>query len=379
MRVPSTIKVGLVGLIAVSGSLVAGGVASADYAPQAGDIVSVGGDTPQFELSFLANGDFNGNAGFNSSGAFNRLVPFDATADANGRSAYANGSTLGTPINLNPTVIYRAGTYPVQRNSSSGNALNALLADTNGYINFISSTTLPTGAQQTAAGNKGWGFLHVVQIADDAVKIATTSTTNAPANLSIDNLLKIYTGVYTKWSDIPGNSGGSGDTIIPLLPPTSSAIYKSLLADLKTANGNVTPTLTGSVKTVEQNDPSALTSASAPADALVPFSVARLSLYNSGYFHNPATVYPGGSTISAGITLGNSGWSSPIKDYVIFRQSDVASTAPFEPGGTRNWIQTLFSNPSGTTPLVASAAGQALITSAGKTADYNDLGNVSAG
>ena len=246
MRVPSTIKVGLVGLIAVSGSLVAGGVASADYAPQAGDIVSVGGDTPQFELSFLANGDFNGNAGFNSSGAFNRLVPFDATADANGRSAYANGSTLGTPINLNPTVIYRAGTYPVQRNSSSGNALNALLADTNGYINFISSTTLPTGAQQTAAGNKGWGFLHVVQIADDAVKIATTSTTNAPANLSIDNLLKIYTGVYTKWSDIPGNSGGSGDTIIPLLPPTSSAIYKSLLADLKTANGNVTPTLTAS-------------------------------------------------------------------------------------------------------------------------------------
>ena len=111
----------------------------------------------------------------------------------------------------------------------------------------------------------------------------------------------------------------------------------------------------------------------------MPFSVARLALYNSSYFHNPATVYPGGSAISAGITVANSGWSSPIHDYVIFRQSDVASTSPFEPGGTRNWIQTLFSNPTGTTPLVASAAGQALIASAGKTPNYNDLGNVSAG
>jgi hypothetical protein len=34
-------------VLAVSGSVIASGVASADYAPQSGDVVAVGGDTAQ--------------------------------------------------------------------------------------------------------------------------------------------------------------------------------------------------------------------------------------------------------------------------------------------------------------------------------------------
>src|SRR5437763_678720 len=86
--------------------------AHADYAPSATDIVGVGGDTPQFDVSFAADGDTLGDPGFNAAGAYNRLVTFNATADGNGRQAYKNGSTLASPQLLNPTVVLRAGTAP---------------------------------------------------------------------------------------------------------------------------------------------------------------------------------------------------------------------------------------------------------------------------
>jgi ABC-type phosphate transport system substrate-binding protein len=381
------LKVGFAGLVIAGAAIITGGFAYADYAPQAGDIVGVGGDTPQYAVNFLADGDYNGDLGFNASGAYNRLIAFSATPDANGRTAYANGSTLASPITLNPTVTLRAGTYPVQRVSSSGAAITAFLADSSKEINYIFSSTLPTAAQQNQANTNGWGFLHVVEIGTDTVKIAEASTSNAPAGLSAAELVKIYNGTYTTWNQIPGNSGGSSDAIIPLIPPSSSAIYKSFVADLKSANGGTAVTLAASVKTVEQNDPTAITSASSPADAIVPFSQARFNLWGDGYFHNPATAFPGGSALSAGIKLATgtppdsgSTYSSPVTDYIIFRQSDTASTTPIEPGGTLNWIQTLFSNPGGATqPLVETAAGQALIAAAGVTPVYNDLGNVSSG
>ena len=394
MRSTPSLKLGLAGLVLVGSAISAGGVAFADYGPQAGDVVGVGGDTAQYATSFLADGDTAGDAGFNAAGSYNRLATFNATADANGRSGYLNGSTLAAPLNLNPTVVLRAGTFPVQRVSSSGAALTAFLADTSQNINFIWSSSQPTAAQQSTAATKGWGFLHVVQIGTDAVKIATASTTDAPAGLSVGQLLFIYTHAFNPgtsnpltWNNVPGNSGGSTNAVVPEIPPSSSSIYKTLIADLKAANGNVAPTLGSNVKTVEQNDPTAITSSSAPADTIVPFSQARLNLWTSGYFHNPATAYPGGSALISGIKLlsgtpgdSNAVYASPITDYVIFRQSDANLSTPFEPGGALNWVQTLFSNPSGSTnPFVDTAAGQALITASGVTASYNDLGNVSQG
>ena len=357
IRIGATIAV-----VASALPLVVASAAHADYAPQPGDIVGVGGDTPQYALAFGADGDYNGDAGFNAAGAYNRLVTFNATADANGRSAYAQGSSETSPVNLNPTVVLRAGSFPVQRISSS----------------------LPSTSQQTQAGTNGWGYLHVVEIGTDSVQIAADTTTNAPAGLSTAELLGIYTGTYTKWNQLPGNSSGSSDTIIPMIPPSSSAIYKALIAALTTANGGVAPTLSASVQTVEQNDPSAITGASSPADAIVPFSSARLALWNDGYFHNPATAFPGSSTaLTPGVSLLSgtapdlaAAFSSAVTDYVIFRQSDAASTTPMEPGGTKNWVQTLFSNPGGSAPFFGRASGQALIAASGVTPNYQDLGNV---
>ena len=388
-------KLGVIGLAATVLPIVGAGKAFADYAPQPGDIVAVGGDTPQYAVDLALNGDpTSGASGYDSTATVNRVVSFYATPDGNGRSAYTNSVTTGVPsAALNPTDVLRAGTYPVQRVSSSGAAVTALLADPNENINFVSSASEPTAAQQTAAttagpGHTSWGYLHVVQIATDSVQIAAATTTNAPSGLSAAELVSIYSGTVTKWNQLPGNSGGSSDTIIPEIPPSGSSIYKTLVADLKTANGGTAVTLASSVKTVEQNDPSAITTAGTPADAIVPFSAGRLNLWNSGYFHNPATVYPGGTALTPGVKLltgapgdSNAVYNSPIADYIIFRQSDITSTTPIQPGSTLNWIQYLFAKTSGQTwtPFFDQPGGQALLAAAGVTPAYSDLGDVSNG
>jgi ABC-type phosphate transport system substrate-binding protein len=378
VRTKTKAKIGIAGLGAIAMTLAATVPAMADYEPGPNDIVGVGGDTPQFAFQFLSDGEsftHPASTGENSTGNSYKLVTFNATADGNARNAYTNGSTETTPLALNPTNVLRAGTFPVQRVQSSGAAITALLADTATpeTINFVFSASPPTAAQQSAAnsGSSVWGGLRVVQIATDSVQIAANSTTNAPVGgLSAAQLLTIYTQNGTTWSDV---GGSSGDAIIPLLPPSGSSVNKTFLADLQQANGGVKPTLATDVKTVEQNDPTAITGATTPADAIVPFSAGRLSLWNSGYFHNPATAFPGsGTALTPGVQL-LAGYNSPITDYAIFRQKDATATA-WQPGGTQNWANTLF---IGTHPFVNSTAGAADIAAAGVTQNYADLGTFS--
>jgi ABC-type phosphate transport system substrate-binding protein len=383
VRTTTKTKIGIAGLGVFALSIVASVPAFGDYAPSASDIVGVGGDTPQFDLQFGSDGSPFGNGGYNGPGSINKLVTFNATADGNARNAYVSG----TSTNLNPTDVLRAGTFPVQRTQSSGDGINALLADTGAQetINFAFSASLPSTTQQGQANTNGWGFLHVVQLGTDSVQIAANTTTNAPPALSAADLLSIYTGSVTKWNQLPNNAGASSDTIIPLIPPTSSSIYKTLIADLTTANGGNAPTLSSAVKTVEQNDPSAITGASTPVDAIAPFSSARLKLWSEGYFFNPGTKFPGATTplqpgikLLSGTPLDGTAYNTPITHYVIFRQSDANSTTPFQPGGTRNWVQTLFSNPGtgASKPYFNTPAGLADISDAGTTPSYSDLGNV---
>jgi hypothetical protein len=174
--------------------------------------------------------------------------------------------------------------------------------------------------------------------------------------------------------------GGNAGTILPLLPPSSSSIYKTFVAALAQANGNSPVTLSPAVQTVEQNDPTGITGQAQAANAIVPFSSARFSLFNSGYFKDPSVVFPGGATIAPGIKLltGTASFTAPVKHYVVFRESDTTDSA-FQPGGSLNWVQTLFSNPSGTKPFFDRATGEALLTAAGITPDYVDLGEQSSG
>jgi ABC-type phosphate transport system substrate-binding protein len=360
--------------------------AMADYAPSGTDVVGIGGDTPQYDVDFGADGDINGDLGYNAANNVNKLVSFDATADSNGRTSYLNGSTLAAPKAGNPTIVLRAGTAPVQRPQSTGAGIAAINADTGAIqkIDFVRVGRLPTAAEQATAASHGWGSLHVVQLGTDSLRVAANATTNAPAGLSAAELISIYSGTVTKWNQLPGNAGGSPNTIIPLIAPSTSVINTTLLADLKAANGGVAITLGSNVSTVEQNDPSAITASPAPADTIVAFSGARLNVWNSGYFHSPSTVFPGGGSLTPGIQLltgsapdGAAAYGSTLTHYVIFRQSDSAD-APWQPGSTKNWSQALFSDPAGT-PFFKKAAGLALLASAGITPAYSDLGPVSSG
>ena len=390
----------LAGVVSAGAALAVGQPVQADPAPSATDVVGVGSDIIQNSVDFLADGDFLGHPGYNAAGNKNRLISFSATADGNGRNAFTDPA-LGASTALNPTITLRAGTTPVQRPNGGGAGLNALLADgdaTNGHrISFVRSPNLPTSAQATNS-TPGVGALHTVQFADDTQYIATATVTNAPATLTAGDLVKIYSGTWTTWSDVAAGvvpAAHTGEKIIPLIPQPGAGVRTIFTNALKAANGGTAVTLGDAVTAVQQNDPTTITSLSAAdqKNAIVPFPQGRYTLLSKGYFHNPNTAYNSGTpatTLTAdGISLIKTAgsYTADIPYYAIFRESDLASTTPWQPGSTLNWAQTLFSNnydpddpdPGVTPPFVATPAARAVIQAIGLTPVYRDLGHASNG
>jgi len=224
MKTLSKAGIGAVGAIAIVLTQVS--PAMADLAPQANDVVGVGSDTAQFGLEFLADGDQNGNVGYNGSNTSRRLISFDSTGDASATT------TAGA------TILLRANSKPVTRPNGSGAGISALNADTGSTetVNWVRSSRLPTAAEQTAATNNGWGGLHVYQFATDGLKVAVSNTvaTHAPAALTPTDLVNIYNGTYTKWSDVPNYTGGfGGNAIKAYIPQAGSGTRNFFLADLQ--------------------------------------------------------------------------------------------------------------------------------------------------
>lgn len=376
----------------VASTLAAGLPANADGAPQAKDVVGVGSDVMQTSVNFLADG-FGADLGYNSGGNKNRLFSFDSTGDANGRKLFTDPA-LGASSVLNSTAVLRAGTSPVQRPNGGNVGLEALVADGSGgtsagRISFARSPNLPTQAQQNSAIANLGTQLHTVRIGTDIDYIATASTTNAPAALSANDLVKIYTGVWTTWGQIPGYTGPAPSaTIKPLIPQNGAGMRNIFLNALKAANGGSAVNPTAAVE-VQQNDPSAITTLSAAdkPNAIVPFPKGRFSLLNAGYFRNPNTPYSASTPAAALntdgihlITAGTAGDGQPaftvtFPYYIVFRQSDYDSNVAWQPGGTLNWVQTLFFHPGPVKPYVDSAPGKALLQAAGITPAFLDRGN----
>lgn len=348
--------------------------AQADLAPAGNDVVGVGSDTVQNIANFLADGDaFLNSSGVNASGGANRLVSFDATPDANARAGYLNGSTPTLQKPLNPTIVLRAGTQPVQRPNGSSAGITALNNDANRLIDYARSSRLPTSAEQnTAITRFGGGGLHVVKIAIDELRAAVANTTNAPVSLTIAQMVGIYQCTITNWSAIGGASG----TIIPLLPQTGSGTRSTFLADLQAANGGTAITTGPCVEIVEENDPASITGSASPANTVAPFSQGRIDLYNSGYFKNPNVAFPNAATItSAGVKtiVGTGSYNNNRGLYIVYRDADQNSTKRFQPGGAQNFAQALFAPLSGN-PYVAGTDGQAAIAAGGGSPVYKDCG-----
>jgi hypothetical protein len=305
-------------------------------------------------------------------------VSFDATADANGRSAYNNTGT----VSLSPTIVLRAGSKPVTRPNGSGAGVTALLNDPNHLISFVRSSRLPSpGEQTTAAGTAGFGAgIHVFQIANDGLQIAVNNTgagtlTNAPASLSGTDLVNIYNGTYKKWSDVPGYAGTApNDGIVPVIPQSGSGTRNDFLADLQNNfNGGTAVALGGNVVTGEEHDPTGVTAVTAHTDvngnpvskldAIEPFSTGRFNLINSGYFGtNPAP-----NTVSL---LGGTSYLLQRHLYILCRDADVTSATPFQVGGSLNFVKELFGT---ATSWFGRPQNSALFTSAGVTQAWQDL------
>ncbi len=432
-------------------SLVTAAPASADYAPSTSDVVGVGSDTVQYAIDFMADGDYIGNTGFNAT-ARNKVINFDATPDANARLGYGAGGLNGTstatsncapgtggstgtgnqsathtgdrPCVLNPTIVLRAGLKPVQRPNGSGAGFNALKADVAASAHNIDFARASSSRTSGATYNS-------ITLGTDILAMLTSSTTNAPAGgLTLAQLTEIYkcTAGYTDWSSANLGSGTAG-TIIPILPQVGSGTRSSFLGAL----GLTDSTVGACAVNAEENDPEAIDASGSPANAIEPMSSGRLNMYlgkdstgtsvGTGYFLDPSCAYAqvaaavaatgtnqaraacvaAGTPLAPNVTYNYSGgtgtyataWSTSRNMYVYFRAADVDSTTIFQPGGTRNWVRTLFYNPcSGTTPAgvtisvangnctgggtygpggapyIASSTGQTLVSSSGIAPSY---------
>jgi hypothetical protein len=408
---------------AAAGSLAAGlfvGLtpAQADVAPGSADIVGVGSDTLQFMVNFGADGDMQGNPGYNS-GKLARVFSFDATPDANARAGYLNGSTNTALKALNPTIVLRAGgAHTIQRPNGSGAGASALIADTGSThkVNFARSSSFISSGQISAAdAATNVGALHVVRLAHEYVRIMTGTTTNAPtAGLTKAQLKSIYectggTGTGGRWLWSDAGIGGTGtDPIIPIVPQSGSGTRKTFLTDIGftvDGSGNVTEAPGSCVATYEENDPYSLyvdangnpaatdpylTTTQANPDAIAPMSSARFNLYTGkdvygastgGYIYNPNAAYnatpPGGeqAILAPNVKLLTSGYSLERGLYVFFRDSDVAvTTTNHFNGTTTNWVHNLFLGSSAYMNNVGGGLGSADLISAGVSPDYADCG-----
>jgi phosphate transport system substrate-binding protein len=289
---------------AVLAGVLAAAVASpaqADPTPQSRDIVGVGSDTSETVMNYAADGkNVSGvqNLGYNATSNA-RLVSFDATGSS--------------------TIVLKTGTTAITRPNGSG-AGKALLygASNNTTINFARSSSGPSAAENSA------GLWHV-PFAVDGLKMATASTSNAPASLTVAQLVGIYNGTYTNWNQLGGTSG----TITPMLPQSGSGTRSFFLAQLKAANGNVDVVLAGSVVSVQEHDSAPV---AASANAVAPFSTARYA------------------TASSGIKL-EGGFSAERAIYNVVRQADL----------TKPWFGAVF----GEDGFLCSGAGYAVVAAAG--------------
>jgi len=359
MKSISKAGLGAVGVVLLT--LFQGTVAQADVQPQATDVVGVGSDTVQFGMDFLADGDVGGDPGFNATSQTRRTINFDATGDACGG------------VTTNATVVLRANGKPVPRPNGSGSGIAALLADTGTteQINYVRASRLPTPAEQTTATNNGWGGLHVYQFATDGLKIMASNTvaSDAPAALPDTVLVGIYQGTITTWGQVPGYNGPAPSaTIHPFIPQAGSGTRNFFLADLQAANGGTAIVLGPGVGQIQEHDPTLI---KGDPDAIAPMSTGRAAVLNTGYC--------GPSNQNVIKLLNGAGTYSTVRGlFILVRQRDVADHTgiggigfPWQVGGTKNWVETLFSGP---TSWVARSANAPLISAAGLVQSYSDMG-----
>jgi ABC-type phosphate transport system substrate-binding protein len=211
------------------------------FVPVAGDVVGTGSDTTQAALAYLAQA-YNANQAAGS-----RLASFAA---------------IGDPA----TITLRQGTTAIQRSTvnGSGNGKKLLYGTSNNTAADYARSSSSLSTTEVAAGLKQAAF------GVDGLKMAVRKAgTNAPASLTAAQLVGIYQGTITDWSQIDPSKSG---TITPLIPQSGSGTRSFFEDRLKASNGGVAVTLAPSVKETQEHSDADVVG---DPNAIVPFSTGR--------------------------------------------------------------------------------------------------------
>lgn len=302
-------KVSALATTVLAGALVAAlaAPASADFTPQPRDIVGGGSDTVQYAMNYLADG-YGASSGYNFT-ANNRLVSFDAIT--------VDGLTHNT-------ITLKAGSTPITRPNGSTEGKALLFGSTNNAnANYARSSS---SLSQTEID----GGLWLVPYAKDGIELAVRAAGhNAPASISPANMVKIYDGTYTNWSQL----GGTAGTIHAMIPQSGSGTRATFEAQLKAANGGTAVVLRSDIIETQEHDPAPI---AADALAVAPFSTGRASLLPAGQIS---------------LVEGAGSWAYTRALYNVVRSADR----------TASWFGPIF----GSGGFICGGGGKALIEAAG--------------
>lgn len=182
-----------------------------------------------------------------------------------------------------PDEITLPGGTEILRPNGSGGGMRLLYgANNQPEFDFARSSSAvdsgSSGAAQVSAGLQAFPFA-----VDELVMVVSGETaSHAPATITKEQLVGIYSGALDDWSDLPGGTAGA---IKPMAPQTDSGTWSFFEGQLRAANGGNPVTLSSSLQRVQEHNPDPI---EADADAIAPFSVGRIEL--TGDTVKPITV-----------------------------------------------------------------------------------------
>ncbi len=213
------------------------------FTPSSTDLVGVGSDTSQLALHYLAEGKDGVAAGYNAS----RTVKI------------ASWAADGSPS----TISLRSGASAITRPNGSGAGKKLLYGSSNdANVDFARSSSAISTTERDA-GLKAFPF------AVDGLKLGTRKAgTDAPASLTEAQVLAIYKGDVTNWSQV----GGKDAVIHPYVPQSGSGTRSFFEAQLVRINDGKPVSLGSNVKETQEHSDEKIKD---DPDAVVPFSTGR--------------------------------------------------------------------------------------------------------
>ncbi|WP_068399350.1 Ig-like domain repeat protein [Kribbia dieselivorans] len=219
--------------------------AEPNFLPNSTDIVGSGSDTTM--LSMQAAADV-----YNDGKTEGRLVSWDAQVG-----------------DVPAMIIPRAGATEVKRPNGSGDGKKTLYGAGNNTAFDYARSSSSLNADETNAG------LQQIPFAADILELFTASTTNAPAGLTGADLVAIYSGAKTDWSEFPGGKPG---TITALIPQPGSGTRSFFEGELTKLNGGTKVVYGSTVKEAQEHDPAPIRN---QPNVISPFSAGRARLANA--------------------------------------------------------------------------------------------------